>query len=57
MKSCETSYTHDALHKADIEIHELIFQDGQLPSQDVIDKWLKIVDDFFDPPETANLEA
>lgn len=53
MKSCETSYTHDALDKADIQVHELIFQDGQLPSQEVINSWLKIVDDFFDPPQNS----
>lgn len=29
-------------------MEELIFEDGQLPSQNVIDRWIKIVDDFFD---------
>ena len=35
---------------------ELIFEDGRLPSQDVINEWLKIVDDFFDP-KISPLEA
>jgi hypothetical protein len=29
---------------------ELFFHDGQLPSQEVIDKWLGLVDEFFDGP-------
>mgnify|MGYP001198156610 CR=1 FL=1 len=49
VKSCETEYTADQLVKEGIKLEELIFEDGRLPSQDVIDKWLKIVDDFFDP--------
>ena len=48
VKSCDTSYTHDALNKAGIDVKELVFADGQLPPQDVMDRWLKIVDDFFD---------
>ena len=40
----------------DIQVQELIFQDGQLPSKEVIDKWLKIVDDFFDPPTTNSAQ-
>ena len=29
----------------------MIFQDGQLPSQDVIDRWLAIVDRVFEAPD------
>ena len=49
VKSCETEYTADILVREGIQLEELIFEDGRLPSQDVINRWLKIVDDFFDP--------
>ena len=48
IKSCETTYSHDKFEKADIKVQELLFSDGQLPPKELIDKWLKIVDDFFD---------
>ena len=57
VKSCETSYTADQLAKEGIEVQELIFQDGQLPSQDVIDRWLRIVDNFFDPKVPQGIAA
>ena len=50
VKSCETDYTAETLVKEGIQLEELIFEDGRLPSQDLINKWLKIVDDFSDDP-------
>ena len=49
VKSCETEYSGDMLVKEGIELQELIFEDGRLPSKDVTKRWLEIVDDFFDP--------
>ena len=49
IKACETSYTKEQLTREDIEVQELIFDDGKLPTQEVMDRWLKIVDNFFDP--------
>ena len=35
------------LLQADIKVSELTFPDGMLPEKEIIEKWLKIVDDFF----------
>ena len=31
----------------------MIFSDGGVPSKDIVNRWLKMVDDFFDGPEEA----
>ena len=51
IKSCETSYNNKKFEEKDIKVEELIFADGQLPPKELIDKWLKLVDDFFDSPQ------
>ena len=38
-------------------MQELTFPDGQLPSQTVINKWLKIVSEFFDSPSNKSQKA
>ena len=53
VKSCETEYTADTLLREGIQLEELIFEDGRLPSQECINRWLKIVDDFFEPQGTS----
>jgi len=59
VRSCEGTYSEEELTKAHIKVEvsiscfifqELIFPDGQLPSSAIINKWLKIVDEFFDGP-------
>ena len=30
-------------------MNELIITDGLLPEKEIVDQWLKIVDEFFDP--------
>ena len=49
VKSCDSSYSTESLEAAGIKSHELIFEDGQLPPKELQQKWLRIVDDFFDP--------
>ena len=46
---CERNYQAEQLVKEGIEVHEHIFDDGQLPPQEIIDSWLSTVDKFFDP--------
>ena len=31
----------------------MIFEDGKLPYEGQVEKWLKLVDDFFDGPESG----
>lgn len=46
-RSCEKTYDESPLKKAGIDVSELMFPDGMLPEQEIIDKWLNIVDSFF----------
>ena len=57
VRSCEGTYEEEQLTQEGIKVEELIFPDGQLPEQQVIDRWLDIVDDFFDGPSTEGLAA
>ena len=60
-RSCEKTYDEELLNAAGIKVTELMFPDGMLPEQSIIDQWLKIVDDFFEnnqaPAETDTLET
>ena len=47
-RSCEKTYEEDQLKEAGIKVTELMFPDGMLPQQEIIDQWLTIVDDFFE---------
>ena len=58
VRSCEKTYDEDMLNKANIKVSELVFPDGMLPEQAIIDRWFGIVDDFFatNPAASASLE-
>ena len=47
-RSCEPTYEDQPLLDANIKVTELIFDDGMLPEEEIINKWLDIVDEFFD---------
>ena len=53
-RSCEKTYEEDQLNEAGIKVTELMFPDGMLPQQEIIDQWLTIVDDFFDNHKDPN---
>ena len=60
VKSCEkVGYTTEQLAAEGIEVQELVFKDGSIPDQDVIDKWLRLVDNFFDSkvPQPGSITA
>ena len=52
VRSCELTYSEEELKSEGIKVEELIFPDGQLPDKEVQVKWLQMVDDFFDGPES-----
>ena len=54
VRSCEKLYDDDPLIKHGIEVHELSFDDGMLPEQELIDKWIKIIDEFFKEEASGN---
>ena len=46
VRACEKAYDETSIKEQGIEVTELKFPDGKLPEQDIIDKWLEIVDEF-----------
>ena len=50
VRCCGLTYDEDALAPLGIVREKIKFADGQLPSDEVVNDWLKIVDNFFDAP-------
>jgi len=48
VRICEPCYEATEVEKAGIHLHELFYEDGQSPPQDVIEKWTKLVVSTFD---------
>lgn len=46
-RACEPGYSTDALKAAKIEVHDFAFQDGDPPSQVIINGWLELIDKLF----------
>ena len=57
VRSCELTYNEEELLKEKIEVEELIFEDGQVPSKQIQQRWLDIVDEFFDSPADGGAAA
>ena len=53
VRCCGLTYDEDALAPLGIAREKIKFDDGMLPSDDVVNNWLKIVDDFFDAPDAV----
>ena len=47
IRSCEKTYDESLLEAAGIKVTELIYDDGKLPNQEIIDKLSVLVDDFY----------
>ena len=47
VRVCEPTYVAGELRNAGIELHEMAYQDGHSPPQDVLDRWLELVDRQF----------
>ena len=47
-RSFERTYEEQSLIEANIKLTELMFPDGMLPEEGIINTWLDIVDEFFD---------
>lgn len=44
VRVCEPSYSSEEVVKSGINMHDIPFQDGQSPPDEVIKKWLKVVE-------------
>ena len=40
VRTCQQSYNEDPLKEANIDVRELQFPDGQLPTKEIIKQWL-----------------
>ncbi|KAH0474352.1 MAG: hypothetical protein KVP17_004150 [Porospora cf. gigantea B] len=43
VRTCEPTYDKAAVEAAGINVHEIIFRDGEAPSDQKVDEWLEIV--------------
>ena len=50
VRVCEPTYSETNLTKAGIQLHEMPYPDGHSPPDEILDKWLKLVDDRFIHP-------
>ncbi len=48
VRICEPCYDKSEVEKAGLSLHEMYYEDGQSPPQDVITKWLSLVTETFD---------
>ena len=51
VRTCEKTYDEHALLKHDIQFQEMECPDGQVPSKEIIKRWLQMCDAFFGPEE------
>lgn len=49
VRVCEPSYDTESLTKNNIRVHDWHFQDGSVPSPQIIQKWLSLVEEVFGP--------
>lgn len=47
VRVCDPSYSASRLRGADIAVHDWAFADGDAPPQEVVDRWLALLDDVF----------
>lgn len=47
VRVCEPTYQGAELQTAGIALHEMEYPDGHSPPKDIIEKWLKLVDETF----------
>lgn len=50
VRVCEPTYAETNLQKAGINLHEMPYTDGQTPPDEVLDRWLALVDERFVHP-------
>lgn len=47
VRVCEVTYPASGLESAGISLHELPYPDGHSPPKEILDKWLKLVEERF----------
>ena len=54
VRVCEPTYSATDLKRAGIVLHEMPYPDGHSPPEDVLDRWLQLVDQRFIHPVTPS---
>jgi protein tyrosine phosphatase type IVA len=54
VRVCEPTYSKAELDNAGMNLHEMQYPDGHAPSQEIIDKWLGLVEDTFFKESSAS---
>lgn len=54
VRVCEPTYLGGELTTAGIGLHEMAYEDGHSPPEDVLQRWLTLVEDRFLGPNAAN---
>lgn len=49
VRLCDSTYSADEIRRASINLHELVFPDGDNPPEHIIEKWLELVFATFGP--------
>ena len=58
VRVCEPTYLGSDLKSAGIELHEMAYEDGHSPPEDILNRWLSLVEErFYGPSSSANNEA
>jgi len=47
VRACDPSYSIEPLEKEGISVHDLPFQDGGTPPDNVVDEWIKLTSNVF----------
>lgn len=53
VRVCEPTYQRGELDSAGMGLHEMEYPDGHAPSRELIDKWLRLVEETFYKEESA----
>lgn len=49
VRVCDPTYPREAVERAGIKVHEMLFPDGEGPSEAIISAWLALVETRFGP--------
>jgi len=57
VRVCEATYPEAELTRAGISLHEMPYSDGHSPPDEVLDRWLKLVDETFIHPTKVRVSG
>lgn len=55
VRACDATYSIDPLKAIGISVHDMPFHDGGAPSDDVVDKWLKLLSSTYNAEDKQTI--